>query len=670
MRRNLILTAICSAGLIVLAVVLVLFSGRRPFDTAAEKPELPVVRLGNTEAPVLRCDFGVVRDDEIADLWALASQPCSLEAGWSAPAWRGVSASSSGSVLDLFVDRADWTRFVMRVKKSPAWMGGGTIEVRLNGRLLGSTEIPSGWRDIDYPVPTALLRKGVNRFRFDVADDDAMPDQKPGIGRPNHAFQLQKIALTVTEESHDLRAAEVRAIMSLPPVDATPGEAQPTDKGQIQAARPAPAPGDARAPRPDIVLIILDAARPDHFSCYGYDRATTPFIDRLAEESQVFSNAFALVPNTRRSIPTMVTGFSFINHRVVTNESMLSEEAITLAEHLQIAGYRTACFTATPNNSRSLGTEQGYDEFYELWKEAPIDTSIDPHYLAKRVVEWMEANDAPQPLHLQLHFVPPHAPYTPAPEFDLFSDPAYEGPFDGFPKKLVKSGKGPRAPSAEDLAQMIGRYDGNLRAADDAVGRILLALRRRPNWSNTVVLVTSDHGEAFLEHHHMGHNKAVYDEMLRVPFILRLPAEFETEETDLDRLATLADIVPTMLAAAGLRSRAELDGENLLASPTPDESAMGRYFVGRTAHGRPTRCLRSARWKIVISRTGKGELYDLRKDPHEQKNLRFAERSLYLELGELLVRRFTTDPVLPERYRETDVSEPDREMLEALGYVD
>ena len=227
----------------------------------------------------------------------------------------------------------------------------------------------------------------------------------------------------------------------------------PTDDG-FKSRR-----GAGASVRPDIVLITLDAARPDHFSCYGYERLTTPNIDRLAESSLVFTNVFALVPNTHRSVPTMVTGLSFLNHGVIEEESVLGQSATTLAEYLRDAGYRTACFTATPNNSRSIGTEQGYDEFHELWTEVPRAISRTPDYLAARAVGWIDAHDDSRPLHLQLHFVPPHAPYDPATEFDLFTDGAYDGALNGVPKTLQAIDKGNLTATDTDLAHIVSLYD-------------------------------------------------------------------------------------------------------------------------------------------------------------------------------------------------------------------
>jgi len=422
--------------------------------------------------------------------------------------------------------------------------------------------------------------------------------------------------------------------------------------------------------QPDIVLIILDAARPDHFSGYGYERLTTPAIDLLAAESLVFTNVFALVPNTHRSVPTMLTGLSFLDHGVTEDESVLDGSATTLAEYLRDAGYRTASFTANPNNSQTIGTEQGYDEFFELWTEVPRTTSRKPDYLAARTVAWLDAQKDSRPLHLQLHFVPPHAPYDPSPDFDLFSDSAYRGACDGNAKTLRAIDKGNLTATKEDLAHIRSLYDGNLRAADDAVAAVLQALRSRPRWENTVVLVTSDHGEAFFEHRRMLHNNTVYDEMLHVPFILRMPRGIGLDGVDTGQMATLADIVPTLLAAASIGPVAALDGIDLLGQPMPTRAAANRSMIARTAHPEPMRCLRTPRFKLILSPSGQVELYDLEADPGELRNVAYEHLPVTVGLAQLLTERLAAPPRLDHRARKEELPAEEREMLRTLGYLE
>ena len=419
--------------------------------------------------------------------------------------------------------------------------------------------------------------------------------------------------------------------------------------------------------RPDIVLITLDAARPHHFSCYDYDRLTTPNLDQLSQESLVFTNVFALVPNTRRSVPTMITGLSFLNHQVLDDDSTLSDEATTLAEYLRDAGYRTACFSANPNNSRAIGDDQGYDEFFELWTEVPRTVSRTPGYLTRRTLEWLARFDDSTPLHLQLHFVPPHAPYEPAPEFDLFTDPTYDGWCDGTPRTLRQIDKALRTANDADLAQITALYDGNLRAVDASVAQVLDALRNRERWQDTVVLVTSDHGEALFEHRRMLHNNTLFDEMLRVPFILRLPGGRLPDGVDLDRFATLADLTPTLLAAASVQPAVTLDGADLLQ---PRAATDARNLVARTVPKDPLRGLQTPRWKLVLTTSGQTQLYDLASDPGEHQNVGFENLPTLVGLGQFLTGRLTVPPSLAGTRSTTEAPLADQEMLKALGYVE
>ncbi len=420
--------------------------------------------------------------------------------------------------------------------------------------------------------------------------------------------------------------------------------------------------------RPDIVLITLDAARTDHFSLYGYDRLTTPNIDRLAQDALVFHNAFALAPYTLCSVPTIVTGLSFLDHGVTRRGQTLTPERSTLAEQLREAGYRTVCFSTNPHNSRAAGTDQGYDEFYELWTEVEGRASADPQFITERALETLAQIDDSQPLHLQLHYMPPHAPYNPAHEFDVFSDPDYEGPCDGWHRTIRALDVGRRAPGDGCLDELIALYDGNLFAADHWVGRLLDALRARPRWKNTVVLVTADHGDAFLEHGRMGHNKTVYDEMLRVPFILRLPEDFEGRTSSSDRLVTLEDIVPTLLATASLEPVDPVTGEDLSRSASGDQPPP-RLFIARTASGVPAYALRTLRWKIILPASGHGQLFDLDNDPGEIANLSFHNQPLFVSLGQLLTWNLGGRPADNSQAPTADLPEEDLKMLEELGYI-
>ncbi len=360
----------------------------------------------------------------------------------------------------------------------------------------------------------------------------------------------------------------------------------------------------------------------------------------------------------------MVTGLSFLDHGVVAHGDRLSADATTLAEHLKSAGYRTACVSASPNNSRAIGTDQGYDDFIETWRVVARPQSADPFLVSRLALDWLAADDGTAPIHLQLHYVPPHAPYAPPSEFDLFTDPAHRGRVDGSHASINALDAGALVPRPQDLDHVRALYDGNLRAGDAAVAQVLQGLEKRPRWRDTVVLVTADHGEAFLEHGRMSHNSTVFDEMLHVPFVLRLPTGRRTS-ADLDRLASLADIVPTLLATAGARHEDLPDGLNLLAPPAPG----ARFLIARTAGEPPLYALRTSRWKLVFADSGMGALFDLAKDPGEARDLSLQAPLVFSGLGQLLTERLSQPPRFTPAAEPAPLSEANAEMLKALGYV-
>ncbi len=783
MRRRyvviLLLIACCVA-----AAAGVFFRSHRTFPTVdLQAPSHYFIARNHLDRERLRCDFTIGFDRfRMNDLWALPLQPCSLGSGWSEPTQRGVAVSANRADLDFFVDSPHWTHLVLRVKavRDPKKDRIQKMKVRLNGRRLGTAEIPHRWTTIGIEIPPGALRVGANAFEFSFTFRAPPPGSHRQKIQPHFAVRIQEIELAaapppqglivearrwiargdlsppprhpvqIFDQTRDrfvvpeagtlvmpmrlpaaahaievevaapagLDCRKARLILDLQslttgdhssttlstaelcdgrgdrvftaevPIDQFAGEdcvlsfeAQPEPAGSvIEIGRPRPITTPSSMPeepggdigtrpsrRPDIVLITLDAARPDHFSCYGYDRPTTPNIDRLSEESMVFTNVFALVPNTLRSVPTMITGLSYLDHQVTEDDSTLPDEAKTLAEYLREAGYATACFSANPNNSRAIGDDQGYDEFFELWTEVPRKVSRKPEYLTQRALGWLAAFDDSKPLHLQLHFVPPHAPYEPAPEFDLFTDPTYDGWCDGTPKTLRQIDKALRTADDADLAQITALYDGNLRAVDDSVEQVLDALRSRDRWKDTVVLVTSDHGEAFFEHRRMLHNNTLFDEMLRVPFILRLPGGMHPDGFDLDRLATLADLTPTLLAAASVQPAATLDGVDLLQ---PGAATDTHNIAARTAHHYPLRALRTQRWKLVLTTSGQAQLYDLASDPGEHKNVGFENLPTLVGLGQFLTQRLAVPPSLAGTRSTTEAPLADQEMLKALGYVD
>ena len=413
---------------------------------------------------------------------------------------------------------------------------------------------------------------------------------------------------------------------------------------------------------PDIVLVILDAARADHFGCYGYGRDTTPNIDALAAGGLVFENAFATAPYTACSMPTMMSGLSFRDHGVV-GRTRLDESVATLAESLQQAGYRTSCYSGNPNNAVARGMGQGCDVFEEFWRDRDRARRIDPYRLSARATERLaQPIDAPE--FVMLHYVPPHEPYVPARGFDVFGDPDYDGGYDGSRDTILGIDTGALHPTEADMNEVRALHDGNLLTGDDAVGQVFEVLEARDRWENTVVLVVSDHGEAFGGHGRMSHNSTVYDEMLRVPFILKLPEGMVADSVDTAGLVSLEDVVPTLLWLADVDPAHQLSGVNLLASP----QARRRGIVARSASNPPVLMYRTSRWKLIAGPEG-SELYDLLVDSGERQSVHLDNLETAMCLRSLLESALTRPPLSSRSTEGVELTEEDERALRSLGYI-
>lgn len=420
---------------------------------------------------------------------------------------------------------------------------------------------------------------------------------------------------------------------------------------------PDPAPNPLLLDRPDIVVIILDAARERQFGFAGYERDTTPHLDRLAAESLIFTQAYSECATTSCSVPNMISGVPFLNVGTVFKGRTIPDEVVTMAEYLGPLGYSTYGLSGNPNNSQARNSHQGFDIFQKIWGAYPQST---------RAIELIEQQPVDKPMYLQLHYLPPHPPLKPTKEFDVYSDPDYVGPVE--PKmRLRPYSLGRKVFTPEDVTQLIALYDGNLKMADDAISQVFETLKKAGRWENTIILVTSDHGEAFQEHDVFSHNSTVYEEMIHVPFLLRLPGGVVPEGVDVDRPVALADIVPTLIRRLGLPPAPEVWGEDLLGRRLP------RYLFHRTHEPRNAALgVRSERWKAIVrSDRQEPRLFDMEADPQERVNLA-AERPLLLASLTLRLRDFIGDweKRVPQTSEDVKLSPQDEAMLRSLGYVE
>ena len=379
------------------------------------------------------------------------------------------------------------------------------------------------------------------------------------------------------------------------------------------------------APSTNIILISIDTLRPDHLGCYGYGKPTSPALDRLCAESQVYVQAIAQAPSTLHSHASMLSSMLPHHHGASWGgKTRLPEQALTLAEVLAAAGYKTAAFTGGGQMDRIFGLDQGFD-LYEQPGESRFSGTV------ARAVEWID-NTPERPFFLFLHSYEVHHPYTPSAANLALMEPAYSGPLpDEISIELLRQINLGEIPFDDaDLAHVIATYDAEIRSVDDGLAVLLEALEERSLYQATLIVFTSDHGEEFGEHGVVGwHSHTLFDELLRVPLVFHYPNGAGAGRVD-SRQVRLIDLPPTLVAAVGLPVPEEFDGVDLNAGVGAQTGSVG-WAISRLdrPEGLDISSVRSPDWKMI-----QRSLYDLNKDPGEQWDTALNERRVLQEMTE------------------------------------
>ncbi len=375
--------------------------------------------------------------------------------------------------------------------------------------------------------------------------------------------------------------------------------------------------GEARRhDRPHLLLISVDTLRSDHLGCYGYERDTSPRLDALAARGTVFADVVSTSSWTLPSHASMLTGLYPAFHGLQDDGVTLAEDVPTLAERLRDAGYATVATVAHVYVSSQFGLERGFDRFAdELIRGGtrnPVASEV-----VDRFLEQLDELGDDRPVFGFVHFFDPHWDYTAPGAFrHAFTDPDYAGSVDGTYRSLLEFVSGRRAPTDADRRQMVGYYDGEIAYWDDQLGRLLDALDERGMLANTVVAVTSDHGEEFLDHGELGHGRTLFVEQLGVPLVVAGHPALDGGGRRAGLVSPL-DVAPTFLELAGAPTDG-LHGRSLLAPPDPDRAVVAESI----RLGNPLRALRRGDHKVV-RRPDEGDVtyFDVARDPREQAPL-------------------------------------------------
>lgn len=395
--------------------------------------------------------------------------------------------------------------------------------------------------------------------------------------------------------------------------------------------------------QPPVLYVIVDALRSDHLSSYGYGRETTPNVDALLAAAGVrFANATTTAPWTCPANAAMLTGRS--PGRVGTNfhtyGTSIPAGEVTLAEYLSDAGYYTAGFASAFCIKGSLGFNQGFDHFDDVLAARPPENKARAAEVNARVIEWLDTEWATlggdEPLFLFVYYFDPHTWWDPLPPYDTWYDATYTGTVTpavfGVGQSVVS---GDLTLSPRDLQHLIALYDGEIRYWDEQLGLLLDHLEDMGLLQDMLVVLSSDHGEMFGEHGKWVHGSSLYEEVLRVPLLVRYPGVITGNRVITAPVQNM-DLMPTILAYAGIPLPDNLQAASLLpllagATPTATRPVFSEVAAVTdpahplywTAPRTPLRSMRDGDWKLIHPLDGAGnQLYALQEvSPYEGANL-------------------------------------------------
>ena len=351
----------------------------------------------------------------------------------------------------------------------------------------------------------------------------------------------------------------------------------------------------------NVLLITLDTTRADHLGCYGNQVAETPAIDSLGDRGVIFDHAFTPVPVTLPAHATIMTGLEPFHHGVRGNgQYRLPGECTTLAEILADEGYATAAFVASFAVDRRFGLDQGF-EVYDFrvsneGRAGPLsfENERGAGHVTDAALRWLDSHDRagePAPFFMWVHYYDPHAPYAAPPEF------RHPGP-----------------------VSLITAYDAEIAFVDSQIRRLLNALDEKRLRNNTLIVLVSDHGEALGDHGEDEHGGFIYDETVRVAWVLSCPALFAKPQRVDDRVVGLVDVAPTILELLDIAAPVGMDGLRLFTAPRdPDRAIYLETLLTKDKFAcAPLYGLRRLSDKLIIA--PRAEYYDLRDDRRERKN--------------------------------------------------
>lgn len=480
--------------------------------------------------------------------------------------------------------------------------------------------------------------------------------------------------------------------LSVDQVPYTSGVAQPASQGVGK--------------RQPVILIVLDTVRADHLSIYGYRRKTTPSLEEFARDATLYTHGVAAADVTLTSHASMFTGLYPSQHGAYYAPPdfavghPLEPQFRTLAEIFADAGYRTLGLVA---NHGYLGHSFGFSQGFQYYDQrvpvrflahqqgqylrqavrnglAALATSPEPDLvyrtadeINKEAFKLLDELGGERAFFLFINYMDAHWPYRPPPPFDSRFPGRRDGLFslNGYGEIAEEVMKLRRTITPEGRAHLSSLYDGAIAYLDSRLGALVARLKQLGVYDDSLIIMTSDHGETFGERNLMGHGVSVYQDQIYVPFIIKYPAGHQPGV--FERPVSHVDLLPTILDASGFQVPAGGPGRSLLADSEPDRLLISESFPRGVLvdlsprFRRVERALVAGRLKLITSTTGKRELYDLGIDADERRDLSHDRRAAATLLATSLTA--WVDSAARQPRSPAKIDKQTLERLRSLGYA-
>ncbi len=430
----------------------------------------------------------------------------------------------------------------------------------------------------------------------------------------------------------------------------------------------------------NIVLITIDALRADHLSCYGYERNTSPNIDSIAGKGIIFQNAIAPSSWTAPSVVSLLTSVYPTNHGVIHGagykkkktlhiQEVFSNQLFTLAEILKANGYTTFGVASNLHLAKHFGFGRGFD-YYKCLPFLPAPQ------VNKTVYSWEDEIRNAEKFFLWIHYFDPHHYYHArnpwiadyalpelTKELKLFTKSWIEL------KQLIPAFK----EKPQTLSNLIALYDSEINFVDSSIGELFQTFGLD---SNTLIVITADHGEEFLEKDQLGHGSNLYRETINIPLIVKLPQC--SQKAEVSRHVSLIDVMPTVLQSINIRVPEQTLGKSLLQTNGLLFWLKKKLMISDTVQYKfsemdtvaTLKTIITPEWKYIYNyKRGTGQLFNIQADSLELNDLVESRVEESSRLRERLLRWVSKAKKYPTRTQEFQLTPKEKERLRGLGYV-